>query len=95
VIETVIMARQDRPFVILDAGERTGDSWRNRWDSLRLFTPGPLQRAGRDALPRAGHSFPTKDQVADYLEAYAGRFDLPVGPASGWTGSRGTGTDSS
>jgi putative flavoprotein involved in K+ transport len=33
------LAQQDRPFVILDANERIGDSWRKRWDSLRLFTP--------------------------------------------------------
>ena len=33
------LARRGRAFVILDAGERVGDSWRNRWDSLRLFTP--------------------------------------------------------
>jgi putative flavoprotein involved in K+ transport len=29
-------------------------------------------------FPAPAHSFPTKDQVADYLEAYRGRFDLPV-----------------
>jgi hypothetical protein len=29
-----------RPFVILDANERIGGSWRTRtWNSLRLFTP--------------------------------------------------------
>jgi len=33
------LAKQRRRFVILDASERIGDSWRNRWDSLRLFTP--------------------------------------------------------
>jgi putative flavoprotein involved in K+ transport len=33
------LARQGRRFVILDAGKRVGDSWRKRWDSLRLYTP--------------------------------------------------------
>ena len=33
------LAKRGRPFVILDANERVGDAWRNRWDSLRLFTP--------------------------------------------------------
>jgi len=66
------------PFVILDAAVRTGDSWRKRWDSLRLFTP-----AGYDALdgmrfPAPSTSFPTKDQMADYLEAYAAKFELPI-----------------
>ena len=26
------------PFIILDANKRVGDVWRNRWDSLHLFT---------------------------------------------------------
>jgi putative flavoprotein involved in K+ transport len=33
------LAQRGLPFVILDANERIGDAWRNRWDSLRLFTP--------------------------------------------------------
>ena len=66
------------PFVILDANERIGDSWRKRWDSLRLFTPARYNGLCRDGLPRPGHSFSTKDEVADYLEAYAARFELPV-----------------
>src|SRR5215203_2058439 len=65
------LAKQGLPFVILDANDRIGDSWRKRWDSLRLFTP-----ARYDGLP--GWSFPTKDEMADYLEAYAARFELPV-----------------
>ena len=36
------LARRGVPFVILDAAQRTGDSWRMRWDSLRLFTPSHL-----------------------------------------------------
>jgi putative flavoprotein involved in K+ transport len=72
------LAKHDRPFVIFDANERVGDAWRKRWDSLRLFTP-----AHFNGLPGSPHeapawSFPTKDEMADYLEAYAARFDLPV-----------------
>lgn len=72
------LARHGVPFVILDANQRTGDSWRKRWDSLRLFTPAHLD--GLDGMPfpaRAG-TFPTKDQMADYLESYAQRFHLPI-----------------
>lgn len=72
------LAERGRPFVILDANQRIGDAWRKRWDSLRLFTP-----AGHDNLPGmrfpAPHwSFPTRDEMADYLETYAARFELPV-----------------
>ena len=68
-----------RRFVILDGNERVGDAWRKRWDSLRLFTPARYD--GLTGLrfpgPRSAPA-PTKDEMADYLEAYAVRFDLPV-----------------
>jgi putative flavoprotein involved in K+ transport len=72
------LARQDRPFVILDADQRTGDAWRRRWDSLRLFTPARYSGLPGLPFPAPGWSFPTRDEVADYLEAYAARFELPV-----------------
>ena len=65
-------------FVILDAGTRIGDAWRNRWDSLRLFTPARYSGLPGVPFPAPPHAFPTKDEMADYLEAYADRFDLPV-----------------
>jgi putative flavoprotein involved in K+ transport len=66
------------PFVILDASARIGDSWRHRWDSLRVFTPAKF--AGLDGwrFPDRPNVFPTKDQMADYFEAYARRFALPI-----------------
>jgi putative flavoprotein involved in K+ transport len=73
------LARRGLPFVILDANERIGDAWRNRWDSLRLFSSARYD--GLDGMPfpaASPHAFPTKDEMADYLEAYAARFDLPV-----------------
>jgi putative flavoprotein involved in K+ transport len=72
------LARQGVPFVILDASARLGDIWRQRWDSLRLFTPSRF--AGLDGMrfPAPGDVFPTKDAMGDYLEAYARAFSLPV-----------------
>jgi putative flavoprotein involved in K+ transport len=72
------LARHGRPFVILDAHERTGDGWRRRWDSLRLFTPAWHCGLPGTAFPAPGLTFPTKDQFADYLRYYAARWDLPV-----------------
>ena len=65
-------------FVILDARARIGDVWRERWDSLRLFTP--ARHAGLDGLPFPAppFSFPTKNEMADYLETYARTFALPI-----------------
>ena len=72
------LKRRSRSFVILDAHERIGDSWRERWDSLKLYSP-----AFRDGLPGMGfpaprNAYPSKDEMGDYLEAYASRFELPV-----------------
>ena len=72
------LARRGLPFVILDASDRTGDSWRRRWDSLRLFTPARFSGLPGMPFPAPRGSYPTKDGVAAYLEAYAARFDLPV-----------------
>jgi putative flavoprotein involved in K+ transport len=72
------LARHGRPFLILDANQRVGDAWRNRWDSLRLFTPARYDALVGMAFPAPAYSFPTKDQVADYLEAYATQFQLPI-----------------
>lgn len=72
------LARRDRPFVILDADQRVGDSWRRRWNSLRLFTPARYSGLPGWSFPGDPSSYPTKDEVADYLEAYAVRFELPV-----------------
>lgn len=72
------LKRLGLPFAILDGNERVGDAWRHRWDSLRLFSP-----ARFDSLPGmkqtgSKHAFITKDQMADYLETYVARFELPV-----------------
>jgi len=65
-------------FLILDANNRIGNAWRNRWDSLRLFTPARYVELPGMRYPGKAEGFPTKDQVADYLELYAERFELPV-----------------
>jgi putative flavoprotein involved in K+ transport len=72
------LQRGDRPAVILDAHERVGDAWRTRWDSLRLFTTARYDGLPGFRFPAPGWSFPTKDEMADYLESYAERFALDV-----------------
>ena len=72
------LARRGLSFVILEANPRIGDSWRNRWDSLRLFSPAKYNGLIGLPFPAPAFSFPTKDEMADYLESYATRFDLPV-----------------
>ena len=72
------LVEQQRSVVILDAGERIGDTWRNRWDSLRVFTPARYDGLPGWSFPAPGWSYPTKNEVADYLETYAAQFRLPV-----------------
>ena len=66
------------PFLIVDANERTGDPWRQRWDSLKLFTPNRYNSLPGLRIPGEGWGFPTKDELADYLESYAAHFELPI-----------------
>src|SRR5512134_2169759 len=72
------LAKRGLSFVILDAHPRIGDAWRTRWDSLRLFTPAKYDGLIGLPFPAPAFSFPTKDQMADYLETYARQFRLPV-----------------
>ena len=72
------LQRRDIPYVIVDANERVGDAWRNRWDSLRLFTPNFFNSLPGLDIPGFRWAFPTKDEFADYLESYARHFDIPV-----------------
>jgi len=72
------LSRRGVPFLILEANDRVGDSWRQRWDSLRLFTPARFDGLAGMPFPGDRHRFPTKDEMGNYLEAYAGHFRLPV-----------------
>jgi putative flavoprotein involved in K+ transport len=66
------------PFVILDDNDRIGDAWRKRWDSLRLFTPGRYDGLPGMRFPGPSSSYPTKDEIAAFLEVYVRAFELPV-----------------
>jgi putative flavoprotein involved in K+ transport len=72
------LSRRGVPFKIVDAHNRIGDAWRNRWDSLRLFTPNRLNGLPGMRFPGYHWGFPSKNEMADYLESYARRFDLDV-----------------
>jgi putative flavoprotein involved in K+ transport len=73
-----LLQRLRLPFVVLESSAHVGDSWRHRWDSLRLFTPARYDGLVGMPFPAPPHSFPSKDEMADYLAAYAARYELPV-----------------
>jgi putative flavoprotein involved in K+ transport len=72
------LAKNNIRFLILDTNERVGDSWRKRWNSLKLFTPAKFNGLAGMPFPSDPNYFPTKDEMGDYLEDYARRFNLPV-----------------
>lgn len=65
-------------YTILDSHSRIGDSWRQRYDSLELFTPRSYSSLPGLRMDGKPDGFPTKDEVADYLEQYVHKFQLPV-----------------
>ena len=72
------LARSGRSFQIVDAGPEVGAAWRSRWDSLRLFTSGRYDSLPGLPFPAGPDTYPGKDDVASYLQAYAATFKLPV-----------------
>lgn len=72
------LAQQGRRFQIVDGAPRIGDSWRKRYNSLKLFTPAAYNNLPGLAFPAPADYYPTKDEVANYLELYARTFQLPV-----------------
>ena len=72
------LARQGRRFVILEAASEPAVAWRERWDSLQLFTPGRYDSLPGVPFPGDPDLYPGRDEVVDYLVGYARHFGLPV-----------------
>jgi putative flavoprotein involved in K+ transport len=72
------LAREQLRFVVLEAAPEIGHTWRSRWDSLTLFTPAQHDALPGMPFPGRPDTYPTKDPVAGYLQAYAAAFELPV-----------------
>ncbi len=72
------LARQGVNFIILDKNSRSGDAWRCRWESLRLFTPSQFDSLPGMPFSTSKNYLPSRDEVAEYLEDYARKFNLPI-----------------
>jgi putative flavoprotein involved in K+ transport len=72
------LARQGRRFLIVDGANSIGAPWRDRWDSLTLFTPRRYDSLPGLEFPGDPEGYPGRDEVIDYLERYAETFDLPI-----------------
>ena len=65
------LAKRGLPFAILDADARIGDHWRDRWDTLRLYSPARYDSLPGMRFPAPSSHWPTGREMGDYLEAYA------------------------
>jgi putative flavoprotein involved in K+ transport len=72
------LKRQGRRFVILEAADSIGSAWRDRWDSLTLFTPRRYSGLPGLAFPGDPEGYPDRDEVIGYLERYAETLELPI-----------------
>jgi putative flavoprotein involved in K+ transport len=73
-----VLKQQGRRFVILEAADSIGSAWRQRWDSLTLFTPRRYSSLPGLPFPGDPEGYPDRDEVIAYLERYARTFELPV-----------------
>lgn len=72
------LERAGREFLLIDGARAVGDSWRQRWDSLRLFTPASHSALRGIPFPAAPDHLPSKNEVADYLAGYAQALSMPI-----------------
>jgi putative flavoprotein involved in K+ transport len=72
------LKKSNLSFLILDALSEIGEVWRNRYDSLRLFTPCYFSSLPGLSLNLHSNSYPTKDDIADYLKVYVEKYSLPL-----------------
>jgi putative flavoprotein involved in K+ transport len=72
------LSQRGRDFTILEAAAEPAATWRERWDSLKLFTSARYSGLPGLAFPGDPDRYPTRDEVVEYLTDYAQRLDLPV-----------------
>lgn len=72
------LKQSNERFLIIDKGQELGEVWKNRYDSLQLFTPRMYSSLPGLVLDGEQHGFPSKDEIANYLKRYADKFALPV-----------------
>ena len=72
------LAQQGRRFVVLERSDSVASAWRERWESLTLFTPRRYSALPGLPFPGDPDGYPTRDEVIEYLERYAKTFELPI-----------------
>ncbi len=72
------LKQANQSFLLIDKAKEIGESWKNRYDSLTLFTPRVYSELPDFKMKGPRQGYPTKDEVADYLAKYASYHSLPI-----------------
>ncbi|WP_203247678.1 flavin-containing monooxygenase [Sporosarcina beigongshangi] len=72
------LKQSNKRFLIIDKGQALGEVWKNRYDSLKLFTPRMYSSLPGLILDGEQQGFPSKDEIANYIKHYTEIFALPV-----------------
>ena len=72
------LAQLGQRFVILESADSIGSAWRDRWDSLVLFTSRRYDSLPGLIFPGDPDGYPGRAEVIAYLEQYAASLDLPI-----------------
>ncbi|MBW9092531.1 NAD(P)-binding domain-containing protein [Microbacterium jejuense] len=73
-----LLAERGIDHLLIDAGDRVGDTWRHRYRSLRLFTPRRWAELPGTRLDIGYFAYPTGTQFGDYLERCAAAIGSPL-----------------
>ena len=66
------------PTLLIDRLERPSDTWRNRYDTLTINSPSATDHMPYMPFPANWPEFPSKDQLANWLDAYAALMELDI-----------------
>ena len=72
------LRQQALRFAIFERGDSIAPAWRERWDSLTLFTPRRYSALPGLTFSGDPDGYPSRDEVISYLEGYAAAFELPI-----------------
>ena len=70
------LQREGVPCIVLERAEAVGARWRTHYDRLHLHTDKKRSALPHFPFPDAAPTYPSRQQVVDYLEAYAAHFGL-------------------
>jgi putative flavoprotein involved in K+ transport len=72
------LQRTGLTFRLFDRAVRVGDSWRRRYDLLVLFSTRAYSSLPELRMAGDPEGYPSKHEIADYLESYANVLALPI-----------------